>query len=264
MTGAFPQEYRMPDCLRGSPLVMLRWMGGSVGAPGWCLPGQAWQFSAPFLRRFGGRHNPDLVHRPYEWFTGPFVHQHFIHVSSNVALLLLVGCEVERRYGLPRTVALFLLTAVGGNLLSALAEAHCAVVVGLSGAIFGFMPLYVIDVAKHWRDMTAPALQVFFFVVFLTTFGASIIRQPTGISHLSHIGGLLIGIFPALLYQYHVLPHHEDSDSVHHLRVHPTTLERLETALPIVSLFVLLSYFVILFTVFYQVVLPGISCPSLV
>ncbi|RYF02477.1 MAG: rhomboid family intramembrane serine protease, partial [Deltaproteobacteria bacterium] len=186
-----------------------------------------------------------------------------IHICSNVALLLLIGCEVERRYGLPRTVALYLLTAVGGNLLSAIAEAHCAVVVGLSGAIFGFMPLYVLDICKHWRDMTAPALQVFFFLVFLVTFGASIIRQPTGISHLSHVGGLVIGIFPALLYQYHVLPHHDDADSVHHLRVHPTTLEKLEMALPIVSSVVLTAYFVTLFAVFYKVILPGVSCPAL-
>ena len=253
----------MVDCLRGSPLTMLRWMGGSVGAPGWCLPGAQWQFSASYLRTFGGRFNPDLVHRPYEWLTSAFIHQHFIHLCSNVALLLLIGCEVERRYGLPRTLALFILTAVAGNLLSAVAEARCAVVVGLSGAIFGFMPLYVLDIIKHWRDMVAPALQVFFFFVFLITFGASIIRQPTGISHLSHVGGLLMGLIPALLYQYHVLPHHDDNDSVHHFRVHPTTLERIELLLPIVSLLVLLTYFIAIFLIFYLHVLPGLDCPPL-
>ena len=263
MAGAYPGEFNLP-CMAGSPLVMLRWMGGSVGAPGWCLPGSDWQFSAPYLRRFGGRYDPDMRARPWEWFTGPFVHQHFVHLFSNVAILLLVGCEVERRYGLPRTVLLFVLTAVGGGALSALAEAHCAVVVGLSGAVFGFLPLYVLDLMKHWRDMTAPGLQVFFFFVFLVTFGASIIRQPTGISHLSHVGGLLVGVFPSLLYQYHILPHHDDTESVHHLRVHPTTLERLECALPIVSGVLLAAYFVVLFTVFYHAVLPGITCPALV
>ena len=215
------------------------------------------------MRTFGGRFNPDLTARPYEWVTSAFIHQHFIHLCSNVALFLLVGCEIERRYGTPRTVALFLLTAIAGNILSAMAEAHCAVVVGLSGAIFGFLPLYVIDVSKHWRDMAAPGLQVFFFVVFLVTFGASIIRQPTGISHLSHVGGLLVGIFPALLYQYHILPHHDDTESIHHLRIHPNTLEKLETALPGVAIFVLLSYFICLLSVFYKVLLPGINCPAL-
>lgn len=242
---------------------MIRWWGGSVGAPGWCLPGEAWQFNAVFLRRFGGRYNPDLHTRVYEWVTSPFIHQHFIHIFANVCLLLLIGCEVERRYGMPRTAVLFLVSMLGGNVLSAVADAHCAVVVGLSGAIFGFMPLYVMDLLKHWRDMTAPAVNTFFFVVFLITFGASVIRQPNGISHLSHVGGLVTGFFPALLYQYHLLPHHDDTWSIHHLRVHPTTLEVLETMFPIISFVALSAYFVTLFTVFYLKVLPGIDCPIL-
>ena len=262
MTGAYPTSIvPIPPCRQADPLTMIRWWGGSVGAPGWCLPGDAWQFSNTYLRRFGGRFDPDLTSRWWEWFTGPFIHQHFIHLFANVTLLLLIGCEVERRYGAARTASLFVVAMIGGGLLSAVAEAHCAVVVGLSGAMFGFFPLYVIDLVKHWRDMTAPALNTFFFVVFLLVFGASVIRQPNGISHLSHVGGLVTGIFPALLYQYHLLPHHEDGNSVHHVRVHPETLERLEIAFTIVTVLALASYYIILFTVFYVQVLPGITCP---
>lgn len=262
MTGAYPSEFSS-GCMPSDPLTMLRWFGGSVGAPGWCLPGQQWQFSAPFLRRFGGRYNPDLRHRGYEWFTSPFLHQHFIHLFSNVMLLLIIGCEVERRYGIARTAVTFVLTALAGNLLSAVAEAECAVVVGLSGTVFGLLPLYTVDIIKHWRDMTAPALQVFFFVVFFITFCASIIRQPQGISHLSHVGGLVMGLFPALLFQYHVLPHHDDTFSLHHFRVKATTLERIECALPIVSLVLTATYFTVMFCVFYLAVFPHIHCPAL-
>ena len=264
MTGAYPSTVMAtPGCRQADPLTMMRWWGGSVGAPGWCLPGDPWQFSAVFLRTFGGRWDPDLGDRAYEWFTSPFIHQHFIHLFANVVLLLLMGCEVERRYGAPRIALLFVISMLGGNVLSAVADARCAVVVGLSGAIFGIMPLYIIDLVKHWRDMTAPALNTFFFVVFLITFGASIIRQPNGISHLSHVGGLVTGIFPALLYQYHLLPHHDDSDSVHHLRIHPERLERLETLFPILSAICLAIYFITLFTLFYTHVLPTINCPQL-
>lgn len=264
MSGAYPAEFeRGVGCLPSNPLTMVRWFGGSVGAPGWCVPGQAWQFSAAFLRRFGGRYNPDMYHRPYEWFTSPFLHQHFIHLFSNVALLAILGCEVERRYGTLRLVSTFILTVVAGNLLSATAEAHCAVVVGLSGFVFGLLPLYTVDVVKHWRDMTAPALQVFFFIVFFITFGASIIRQPQGISHLSHVGGLVMGLFPALLFQYHVLPHHDDALSIHHLRLHPSTLEKIECALPLVSLVLIGGYLIIMFTVYYVHIQPNIDCPAL-
>lgn len=263
MTGAYPSTaLDHPPCRQADPLTMIRWWGGSVGAPGWCLPGPAWQFSAAFLRRFGGRFNPALRAQAYLWFTGPFLHQHFLHLFANLCLLLLIGCEVERRYGAPRTVALFVVTMLGGGVLSAVAEAHCAVVVGLSGCVFGLMPLYVMDLVKHWRDMTAPAVNTFFFVVFLLTFGASVVREPNGTSHLSHVGGLVTGVFPALLYQYHVLPHHEDTYSLHHVRVHPTTLEVLETALPLVCLTALTAWFVTLFCVFYLVTLPGIACPT--
>lgn len=265
MTGAYPPTVlTSPPCRQGDPLTMIRWWGGSIGAPGWCLPGDAWQFSASFLRRFGGRYNPDLeTGGGYEFFTGPFIHQHFIHLFANVALLLLIGCEVERRYGWPRTAALFITTMIGGGILSAVVEARCAVVVGLSGAVFGIMPLYVIDLIKHWRDMAAPALQTFFFIVFLIVFVASIIRQPAGTSHLSHVGGLFTGIFPALLYQYHILPHHDDANSMHHFRVHPAFLERLETIFPMICLVVFLAWFSILFAVFFAVIAPTINCPLL-
>ena len=262
MTGAFPGEFP-GGCMPSDPLTMIRWFGGSVGAPGWCLPGQEWQFGASFMRRFGGRYNPDLRSRGYEWITGPFIHQHFIHLFANVALLLMIGCEVERRYGMPRIAITFILTILAGNLLSAVVEARCAVVVGLSGAVFGLLPLYATDIIKHWRDMSAPALQVFFFVVFFITFCASIIRQPQGISHLSHVGGFVMGLFPALLFQYHILPHHDDVFSIHHFRVKPTTLERMETALPIITLFLTAAYFIIMFIVFYQAVYPVIDCPVL-
>lgn len=264
MTGAYPNaQGRDAECLSSNPLTMIRWLGGSVGAPGWCLPGPPWEFSTGYLHTFGGRFDPDMKRYPYEWFTGPFIHQHFIHLFSNVSLLLLVGCEVEKRYGVFRVLLLFILTLLGGGVLSAVAEAHCAVIVGLSGVVFGFLPLYAIDIIKHWKDMAAPALQVFFFIVFFIAFGASIIRQPTGISHWSHVGGFIMGIFPALLYQYHVLPHHDDTESVHHLRVHPTTLERIEMCLPLASIIFIFAYFIILFLVFYLSVFPGIQCPTL-
>lgn len=264
MTGAYPTTYPIqPNCRQADPLTMIRWWGGSVGAPGWCLPGDSWQFSAAFLRVFGGRWNPDLHSRWHEWLSGPFIHQHFIHLFANITLLLLIGCEIERRYGAARTLLLFVVSLMGGGALSAVGDSRCAVVVGLSGAIFGLMPLYVMDLVKHWRDMTAPALNTFFFVVFLLTFAASIIREPNGVSHLSHVGGLITGIFPALLYQYHLLPHHDDSRSLHHVRVHPGTLEVLEILFPILSLLALTVYFVTLLTVFYRKVFPSLDCPPL-
>lgn len=54
---------------------------------------------------------------PRRWFTSWFVHQSFLHVTSNMALFLVVALQIEEKYGFWRIALLYFLSALGGRVL---------------------------------------------------------------------------------------------------------------------------------------------------
>ncbi len=50
------------------------------------------------------------------WFTSWFVHESFQHVLSNMLLFGAIACQIEEKYGAPRIVLLFFISALGGGL----------------------------------------------------------------------------------------------------------------------------------------------------
>ena len=70
-------------------------------------------------------------------------------------------------------------------------------------------------------------------LAFLVYFIATVVTSPVGTSHLSHVGGFLSGLFPALMF----LPRLKS--------------ERWEALLPAVGALVTVGIFVALPTVFY-------------
>ena len=51
----------------------------------------------------------------HRWFTSWFVHQSFAHVTSNMALFLVVAYQCEEKYGFWRITLLFFMSALGGD-----------------------------------------------------------------------------------------------------------------------------------------------------
>jgi len=48
------------------------------------------------------------------WLSSVFVHQSFNHVFSNMALMVAIGWQVEKKYGTWRIALLFWFAAIGG------------------------------------------------------------------------------------------------------------------------------------------------------
>ena len=49
------------------------------------------------------------------WFTSWFVHHSFEHVTSNMALFLVVAYQIEEKYGTWRITLLYFMSALGGK-----------------------------------------------------------------------------------------------------------------------------------------------------
>ncbi|HAB94611.1 MAG TPA: rhomboid family intramembrane serine protease [Lachnospiraceae bacterium] len=133
--------------------------------------------------------------------TSVFLHAGPSHLGSNLLLQILMGNAVERNIGAPRYVILYLLSGIGGNILSVAYDCATGVntySVGASGAVFGVMGALIILIVKgrkKLRSGTSLLMRALFAVFFAVYSGF----QNPYTDNAAHIGGLLTGLVLGLL-----------------------------------------------------------------
>jgi rhomboid protease GluP len=128
-----------------------------------------------------------------------FVHGGIIHIVLNMWCLLSFGQLSERLFGRWQTAAIYLLTGVGGNLLSlAHAPEKLSVSVGASGAIFGLLGALLAGVKFGNLSITAGQKRsIFSSVIFSAIFSFSI-GMHGNIDNMAHLGGFITGLIVGL------------------------------------------------------------------
>jgi membrane associated rhomboid family serine protease len=127
-----------------------------------------------------------MLQQPWTPITYMFVHGGLMHVFFNMLMLYFSGPRVEERLGSRRFIVLYLLSGLGGAVLSLLTPT--ATIVGASGATFGVFLAY----ARFWpRDRfliwgIAPVEAR--VLVFIST-AISLLGFGRGIAHWAHLGG---------------------------------------------------------------------------
>eukprot|EP00878_Enallax_costatus_P043421 GHUV01051397.1.p1 GENE.GHUV01051397.1~~GHUV01051397.1.p1 ORF type:complete len:181 (+),score=29.94 GHUV01051397.1:295-837(+) len=84
-------------------------------------------------------------------------------------------------------------------------EEPCFVYVGASGAVFGFLGLYLADIVLNFESMYRPLLRLGLMLVALgLTLGVEFATARGSpaftVSHMSHIGGLVAGLFVSFIF----------------------------------------------------------------
>lgn len=131
---------------------------------------------------------------------------------------------------------------MGGAFFSALFEDGCKIVVGVSGGVFGMFGLFIADMMLNFESIQYPFLRGLGIAGFLLFFLISVATEGSGVSHLSHLGGLISGLFPSFLF----LPNFIKEDW--------------EVYLPYCGLVVIIIVFIIFPIVIYEHTLPGLTC----
>lgn len=148
----------------------------------------AWNFGLVPVSFFAGK--------VWQLFTYMFLHASMGHIFFNMLALWMFGSVLERTWGSREFIKYYLLTGIGGGLCYALFNMHSPVpTVGASGAIYGLLTAYavlfpeatllfmfVIPVKAKWLAL------IFCGIEFLSSFG-----QGSGVAHLAHLGGMVIG-----------------------------------------------------------------------
>jgi len=130
----------------------------------------------------------------YRLITAAFLHGSVLHIAFNMYALFAFGTQVENALGRVRYIALYLVSALGGSVLSYVMadvgprgglDVFSATSVGASGAVFGLFGAYYV-IAKRLRADTG---QIVGLIVINLVLGFAI----PNIDNWAHIGGLATG-----------------------------------------------------------------------
>jgi membrane associated rhomboid family serine protease len=122
--------------------------------------------------------------------TAAFLHAGLLHLATNMITLYIVGTPLERVLRPARYLTVYLLSALGGSLLSVWLSPEFSVGVGASGAIFGLFGALV--VLRRQVGAEAGGLAVLIGLNLVISF------TVPNISWQAHIGGLVTGALVAL------------------------------------------------------------------
>lgn len=159
---------------------------------------------AAFLLQHGAMYEPMVTqgHEFYRIFTSMFLHFGISHLLNNMVLLGALGWNLELEIGKIRILLIYLVSGIGGNLLSlyhGISAETYAVSAGASGAIFGLMGalLYVV-IANRGMLGRLSGRGMLVMVMLSLYFGLT----SSGVDNWAHIGGLISGfILGAVLYR---------------------------------------------------------------
>ena len=157
-----------------------------------------------FIAACGGIY-PDFITYNHEWwrfFTAMFIHFGMEHLLNNMVIFCCVGSRLERAVGHVRLLLIYLLSGLGGGILSYLMMVYSgdyAVAAGASGAVFGTIGGLLWAVIWHrgrFEGLTTRGLIL--MIVLSLYYGFATI----GVDNWSHIGGIVTGFVVAAIF-YH-------------------------------------------------------------
>ena len=168
--------------------------GALSGGSGFSLAGGSGPLSAA-----GYVYGPAVANG--EWWrliTGAFLHLGLLHIGFNMYALWLFGPIIEQMYGHVEFGVIYLLCALGGNVLTILAAPNVPAL-GASGAIFGLFGLGFIVSRRRHLLLGPQARAMLSRIGMLLVLNLIITFSVPFISWTGHVGGLAVGAVIGLL-----------------------------------------------------------------
>jgi len=138
----------------------------------------------------------------YRLMYAVFIHGGLVHLVANMGALWLIGRAVERNHGTLVTFIIYMVSALGANILSVMMQPGY-ILVGASGAIFGLVGVCLADIVLNWRLLFVVFRQrsdhswtvafcSIIWILFDLAFN-SILGWTPFIDNFAHLGGMLYG-----------------------------------------------------------------------
>lgn len=131
----------------------------------------------------------------YRFLSSVFLHVDVRHLFSNMLVLFFLGNSVEKEIGHWQYVILYFVSALGGNIASAIYEISIGTAiasVGASGAVFGIVGAVLMLLFTRrgkWENITLPRMLI--MIAYSLYSGL----MAENVNNAAHIGGCIIGLF---------------------------------------------------------------------
>ncbi|GKU95322.1 hypothetical protein SLEP1_g8695 [Rubroshorea leprosula] len=148
--------------------------------------------SSSTLEKLGALEWTKVVHGHQGWrlISCIWLHAGVIHLLANMLSLVFIGIRLEQQFGFVRIGVIYLLSGLGGSILSSL-FIQSNISVGASGALFGLLGAMLSELLTNWTIYTNKAAALITLVVIIA------INLAVGIlphvDNFAHIGGFLTG-----------------------------------------------------------------------
>ncbi|HLM86465.1 MAG TPA: rhomboid family intramembrane serine protease [Solirubrobacteraceae bacterium] len=143
---------------------------------------------------------PNLGVAHGQWWrivTGGFLHENLLHIGFNMYVLYILGLQLEPALGRVRFASIYAVSLLTGSLGALLVSPH-VVTVGASGAVFGIMGAFAVELrARNLPIMRGGLGGVGGLIVINLVISFTL----PGISWGGHIGGLVGGTLAAMIIQ---------------------------------------------------------------
>jgi membrane associated rhomboid family serine protease len=129
--------------------------------------------------------------------TGGFLHENLLHIGFNMYILYILGMQLEPVLGRLRFGVIYAVSLLTGSLGALIVSPH-AVTIGASGAVFGIMGAFAVELRARRMPLMRGGFGgigglILINLIFSFTF--------PGVSWGGHLGGLIGGALAALLLQ---------------------------------------------------------------
>ncbi len=144
--------------------------------------------SAGVLERFGASLPlPYNLAQPWRFVMAIFLHGSILHIFFNMWVLMDIGPQIEELYGSARYFFIYIVTGIGGYVVSS-ATGHMSV--GGSGALLGLIGIFLaVTTSRKTAGMQMLRNQLIKWLIYLAILGYLFPE----IDNYAHVGGLITG-----------------------------------------------------------------------
>ncbi|KAM7253883.1 hypothetical protein ACFE04_031565 [Oxalis oulophora] len=147
------------------------------------------------LKRLGALDRRLVQHKNQWWrlFSCMWLHAGLIHLLANMLSLLFIGIQLEQEFGFLRIGLLYVLSGLGGSLMSCLnqVESRLTISVGASGALFGLLGAMLSELITNWTIYSNKCVAV---TTLILVIGLNLaVGFLPHVDNSAHIGGFISG-----------------------------------------------------------------------
>ena len=133
-------------------------------------------------------HWPIDVQEPWRLVMPTFLHGSLMHIGFNMWVLMDIGPQIEELYGSARYFFIYVVTGMGGYILSGLLGGHVSI--GGSAALLGLIGLLLaLTTGRRSASMQMLRSQLIKWLIYIAIMGFIM----SGIDNFAHLGGFISG-----------------------------------------------------------------------